>query len=1457
MKKSLLKTTRLGLLVVFTLTHCLLLAQTNRTNSPKNESSVQGLAQSNSNGNEKINSSQTENQSPFDAVKGKREDKSKRDAFSKHYINDDGSFTALIGAGPIHFEKNGQFLDIDHNITSNFDSNFPYANTTNLFESYFGATSHTGVKNKTAEGEIQEFLNTKMYWEVNGQAVNTLNSTNKAVRIDGDKAYYDNIYGNISAEFITQTGKRKLNYIIPNQQALGNIPSGADFLVFTEDVILPFGWTSSITESGVVIKDQLGKEIYLYENPVSTDAANELRQEENTIFETLQLGNTLTIKTKVKTAWLLSSERVFPVMVDPMVNATANGGKSVYNDGYEETLGIFGRVAGYWLQYHIKFDTSSIPSGSTINSVIGYRYQSASYGTRHASSTWAWTDSADPTTTSGTALYNSPTALYSTSTATNNTNNSWKSSAFTVAGRTYVSNSINNLGYLAATVYPSGTWNNGQYYANNTHSSASNKPYLLIDYTAPAGPPSCATNPTPANGSTGAAHQGDLKWNAAAGATSYDVYFGTVASPPLVSTNQAGTAYTITDCLLPDTTYYWRVVPKNADGSATGCTTWSFTTDEKLNLYYNDWEIEDVGVFNTTGGVDTDGWLTNNNSATGGVWSSGYNNTWTVGDGTHAISGKSVGVSALFNGGLAGNFFQYWSDLGEIHRWIYRPFDMRGLRDIEVTFRWKAGGEANQDYGSVISSINGGANWLMHDQGGLYNDGRYWNSPTTIRSQSITFPETRNNQQNFVLGFKWDDMSGNGYSIDPTFVVDDIVVKACPYEGEILSDEVGSGIYEWIPAGSTETTLTIDGSHPCAQFEWEQSIDEGVTWTVITGANSDSYTTPNDLTVSTWYRSRVYFGTGCPGAYQEEPFKVIIEDCANSTTWNGTTWSNGIPNDSTTKIIFDGNYTSTNSNTDSGNLTGCSLEVISGNVVISSGHSVTLDKEIKVSGGSFTLENEASLVQIQADAMNTGNITVKRNTTEMVKFDATYWSSPVSGQNLKGFSSATLNNRFYIYNGYNAAPEGISPHFKAVFVNDANYPMPPSIPGDWNVPTDELIGNLFRMDTYTFKPGWGYSIRVPNNWPHPLGTAGEILAEEFTGEPHNGDISVPAYGKYTMVGNPYPSPIQTMGESGFFTANANVGTLHFWTHHFDVTQLPEYNFNYVTFTRIGDAGVHPGGTEESIPNGIIAVGQGFVVENSTIPQEQSPNKWDVVFTNEMRTTDQGIFIKPFDEEIEKHRFWLSVSDINERKLAQILVGYMTDATYEFDHQIDGRRLGTAPLFSRIGEEAFTVQGRTLPFEIEDVVKLGFTAHIEGKFKIGLDNFDGFFSDEIIRIYVRDHLNQIEHDLMSADYWFESEEGEFPTRFEIIYKTEEVLANEELDKNQVIIYHNPNNIVIQSQKEKILEVELWDLSGKKLHQNKKVNANSYEIKRTHFGTQVLLVKVLTANGEITSKKIINY
>lgn len=846
-----------------------------------------------------------ENASPFDAVKGKKEDISKRDAFSKHYKNDDGSYTALIGAGPIHYEKNGSFYDIDHNITASGDANYPYANTTNLFESYFGATAHKGVKNRTPEGEITEFLNTKMYWEVNGQAVNTLASANTAVTIQADKAYYNNLYGSIAAEFTVESGRRKLNYIIPNAQALGNIPAGTDYLTFTEDVVLPQGWTHTVSENGILIKNQAGKQIYLYENPVSTDASDNLEAEQNTIFETSLNGNVLTIKTKVKTTWLLDNARQFPVKVDPTVNTWGNSTASVNWNGFfvnfpnQNRDVISGINAGYLINGYVKYNVSSITSGSTINTATSYTkiLSNSTYSTN--GHLWA-SCNLDVTTASGSDLWNDndeggtstvywSAVPYASSAAPANS----------IRTQTLNANAINDIqsalaqGWFAMRLQIAGNdwslsygeriqiW--GERGNTTTGGTNNHRPYLSINYTEPVGPPTCATLIGPANGATAVAHQGQLSWNAVGGATSYDVYFGATASPPLVSTSQTGTTYTIGGCLLPNTQYYWRVVPKNANGSATGCTTWNFTTDGKLNIYKNDWETASPGVFSTSG-AGVDGWLTNNNSATGGAWNNGYNNAWTVGNtGTNVISGTSVGISALLNGGLGGAYFQYWNDLGEIHRWIYRPFDMRGLRDIEVSFRWKCGGEANQDYGSVISSINGGANWLMDEQGGLNNDGRYWNSQTTIQSQTIVFPNTRNNQQDFVLGFKWDDMSGNWNGVGPSFVVDDIVIKACPYEGNINSNVVGAGIYEWIPTASTQATLTINGSHACAQYQWEQSTDDGVTWANVTGgsgATTVSYTTPSNLTITTLYRCKVYFGTGCTGVYQANSFAInLIPAC--------------------------------------------------------------------------------------------------------------------------------------------------------------------------------------------------------------------------------------------------------------------------------------------------------------------------------------------------------------------------------------------------------------------------------------------------------------------------------------------------------------------------------------------------------------------------------------------------
>ncbi|HRX25115.1 MAG TPA: hypothetical protein P5512_13315, partial [Chitinophagales bacterium] len=79
----------------------------------------------------------------------------------------------------------------------------------------------------------------------------------------------------------------------------------------------------------------------------------------------------------------------------------------------------------------------------------------------------------------------------------------------------------------------------------------------------------------PANNSTDRPLDTTLNWTCV-GATSYDVYFGTNATPPLVSIGQAGSSYS-PGPLAPGTTYHWKVIAKNAFGELAGAT-WKFTT---------------------------------------------------------------------------------------------------------------------------------------------------------------------------------------------------------------------------------------------------------------------------------------------------------------------------------------------------------------------------------------------------------------------------------------------------------------------------------------------------------------------------------------------------------------------------------------------------------------------------------------------------------------------------------------------------------------------------------------------------------------------------------------------------------------------------------------------------------------------------------------------------------------
>lgn len=101
--------------------------------------------------------------------------------------------------------------------------------------------------------------------------------------------------------------------------------------------------------------------------------------------------------------------------------------------------------------------------------------------------------------------------------------------------------------------------------------------------------PMAAINPTPADAAASVAEDIALSWSANGTGgipTGYKVYFGTdgagTATPTNIvnGTEQSETSYTPASVLDFETTYYWQIVPTNAEGDAASCPIWSFTTKQ-------------------------------------------------------------------------------------------------------------------------------------------------------------------------------------------------------------------------------------------------------------------------------------------------------------------------------------------------------------------------------------------------------------------------------------------------------------------------------------------------------------------------------------------------------------------------------------------------------------------------------------------------------------------------------------------------------------------------------------------------------------------------------------------------------------------------------------------------------------------------------------------------------------
>ena len=530
-----------------------------------------------------------------------------------------------------------------------------------------------------------------------------------------------------------------------------------------------------------------------------------------------------------------------------------------------------------------------------------------------------------------------------------------------------------------------------------------------------------------------------------------------------------------------------------------------------------------------------------------------------------------------------------------------------------------------------------------------------------------------------------------------------------------------------------------------------------------------------------------------------------------------------------------------------------------GNLELQPSTSLTVTDWIHVDpNGTIDVRNNANLVQITnvATNNNTGSINMYREITGLTAQDYVYWASAVENFAVGGVSPGT--NASYVLNWRPTVGGN----------GTGNY-------GDWQATGENMI------------PGKGYAIRA---------LSGTSIANtaHFTGKSSNGIINMPINrGSYNginypgagvtvataiddnwnLVGNPFPSSIfaddfiiMNAANISDDTNPAIAGTVYLWSHSSAPSNVVTdpfygdyvYNYNPNNYIAYNLTGSTPEGFD-----GFIGAGQAFFVLMDHTAMTPSNLVFDNTMRNSVYSNDQFYRIDHSTQTedttvVDKNRIWLDLIDSNNNANS-ILVGYIHGATNTKDRLYDGTQFtGTPTLFySLIENDKMAIQGRSLPFEVTDIVPLGYKIPQNGDYSIAINNIDGLFETTNQNIFLEDTYTNTIHNLRLSAYTFTSESGLFDDRFVLRYN-EDTLSLEEPESinGLTILVPNGKYIKIQSTLSPIQRITVYDLLGRVVIDRPDVgNLSDLTIETKQLSTGGYIVKVNLIDGIIKTKKII--
>ncbi len=268
-----------------------------------------------------------------------KEDETKRERFSKHFLTGDGSYFAVAYASPVNYmDDDGTWKEVDNTMTTNIFT----GDKTTKNDKFKVKFSNKANKDKLVTIQTDEF---KVSWGLSisgdGENYGKLSSVKGAASYDASEPKttkeatklgkavssmkYENVYD----------GKVDLQYSVSHEKVKENVvlKEKTDFVSYRVTYNIKDTATELLSDGSVIFRDTDGNVLFEVGAPLMWDEAGESSSDiavsvEHTSKKTVEITYTPSAE------WLNSDERVYPIVVDPYMETSQETSNIMDTRGY-------------------------------------------------------------------------------------------------------------------------------------------------------------------------------------------------------------------------------------------------------------------------------------------------------------------------------------------------------------------------------------------------------------------------------------------------------------------------------------------------------------------------------------------------------------------------------------------------------------------------------------------------------------------------------------------------------------------------------------------------------------------------------------------------------------------------------------------------------------------------------------------------------------------------------------------------------------------------------------------------------------------------------------------------------------------------------------------------------------------------------------------------------------------